>query len=462
MNQPNKSTSNAQAKPERQLELFDCTCIMVGIIVGVGIYETSPVIAQKANSAGWVVAAWALGGLISLIGALCYAELATAYPTNGGEYVFLSRAFGRRVGFLFAWASLWGVRPGVIGAMAYVFARYANQLWPLGGESQEHLCLMTYAAGAIGLSTALNIVGVREGKWAQNVLTSAKVLGLGAIVVVGLWCSAPDLEAARSSGPTGGSLSLVELGHSMIFVLFAYGGWNELGYVGAEVCNPKRNIVRAMVLGLSLVTVVYLLVNITFLQGLGLEGMRSSHAVAVDVLRPALGNRGAQAIGLLVCISALGAVNGQIFAGARVFYASGTKHRLFSWMGQWSRQRGTPVRALLVQSVITLAMIVGFGLWAHGGFQSIVEFTTPIFWTFFLFVGVSLFVLRRREPETHRPFLVPLYPVLPALFCLTSGFLLYSSLSYALQQGRNGALWGVAIMLTGAILSFYDSPIEES
>ena len=165
------------AVPRRELTLFDSTCIIVGIIIGAAIYCSSPNVARLAPSATWLIGLWLLGGALSLIGALCYAELATAYPKEGGDYVYLTRAFGRAVGFLFAWCQLWIVRPGSIGAMAYAFAEYANRIWPRAEGGAATYVLVAYAAGSIVVLTGVNMVGVREGKWTQNVLTTAKVLG---------------------------------------------------------------------------------------------------------------------------------------------------------------------------------------------------------------------------------------------------------------------------------------------
>ncbi len=189
----------SSASPRRELTLLDSTCIIVGIIIGAGIYRSSPTVAVLAPDAIWLIGLWILGGAFSLIGALCYAELATAYPREGGDYVYLTHAFGRAVGFLFAWCQLWIVRPGSIGAMAYAFAEYANQIWPQAEGSCAAYVLMTYAVGSVAVLTAVNILGVREGKWTQNVLTVAKVLGLAAIVLVGFMYAAPAAAVARNN-----------------------------------------------------------------------------------------------------------------------------------------------------------------------------------------------------------------------------------------------------------------------
>ncbi len=434
--------------PKRQLTLFDSTCIIVGVIIGAFFYETSPTIARCVPSVSWLIGVWLLGGLLSLVGALCYAELATAYPRQGGDYIYLTRAFGRPVGFLFAWAQLWIVRPGAVGALAYVFGRYANQLFPLGDGTRA---MMIYAVASIIVLTAINVLGVSEGKWTQNLLTTVKVLGLVAIFVVGFLFNSPNALPDSSPGamPAGTDLRL-----AMILILYTYGGWNEMAYVGAEVRNPGKNIFRALVLGTLAVTVIYVLGSAAFVHALGFDGICRSEAVAADVLKLGLGNPGGRIISLLICISTLGAVNGMIFTGARIYYAFGTDYRLFAPLGRWSSRMGTPVVSLVVQAAITLVLVVSFGL-VEGGFQSLVNFTTPIFWIFFLLVGLSLFVLRFREPNTPRPYRVPWYPVLPIIFCLSSLFMVYASLSWAIDHRSYEALWAVALLAIGTVLSCF-------
>jgi basic amino acid/polyamine antiporter, APA family len=450
--------SDPSSVPRRELTLFDTTCIIVGIIIGSGVYRTIPSVAGISPNVTWLIGLWLLGGVLSLIGAVCYAELATAYPKEGGDYVYLTRAFGRSVGFLFAWCQLWIVRPGSIGAMAFLFADYANQIWPQAEGHTAAWVLVGYAASSIVALTAVNILGVREGKWTQNALTVAKVLGLGVIVAVGFVHPAPATThevAAASSG-----LSLSDFGMTMVFVLFAYGGWNEMAFVSAEVKHPRKNILRSLLIGTLAVTVIYVLANVAFLNALGLEGCRHA-TVATDVLGLGIGPWAGQAISILICISALGAINGQIFTGSRIYYAMGSDHRLYAWLGRWNARRGTPVCSLLIQGAITLALSVWFGL-SRSGFESMVKFTTPGFWFFLALVGLSLFVLRWRDPQIERPYRVPGYPFTPILFCLSCSFMVYSSVTYAVANRSWEAIWSIAILLAGVAMSFYRPGSEAS
>ncbi len=275
----------APNRPARSLSLFDSASIIVGVIIGATIYQSHQV-ARETASLPTLIGVWLAGGAAALIGALCYAELATTYPRDGGTYVYLSCAFGSRIGFLFAWAELWIVRPGSIGAMAYVFADYANSLVPLGEGSAP---LILYAAGAVVMLTGINLLGLKEGKWTQNLLTVTKVLGLLLVTVIGL--GMPVLHE-RVLG-TDGDAREFNYALAFILVMFAYGGWNEVGFVAAEVKHPQRNIPRALFVGLAVVTAIYVLVNLAFASALSFEGMQNSKAVAADVMRRAWGDTGA-------------------------------------------------------------------------------------------------------------------------------------------------------------------------
>jgi len=237
------------AYPVRRLSLVDCTSITVGIIIGSGIYESMGLVAGQAADVWELAGLWIAGGVFALLGSLCYAELATRFPEEGGDYVYLTKAFGRPLGFLFAWTQLWIIRPGSIGALACVFADYATRLHSLGSQS-----FMLYACGSIGLLTLLNMLGVRQSTWVQNLLTGVKILGLVTLVVAGLLATPAEPTAAAPTA--GGSLSF-----AMIFVLFAYSGWNEMGCVASEVRDPRRNILRSLLAGSAIVTLIYLGLN---------------------------------------------------------------------------------------------------------------------------------------------------------------------------------------------------------
>ena len=443
-------TPNPRSYPHPHLSLLDSTSIIVGIIIGSTIYLSSPRIAAQVPNVGWLVGVWVIGAVFSLIGALCYAELATAYPKEGGDYAFLTEAFGRRIGFLFAWAHFWIVRPGSVGTMAFVFADYANQFCPLDASYRP---LLIYAVGAVVVLSGINLLGVRAGKWTQNLLTLVKFLGLLGIVAAGM--SFSSVAAAHAALPAAKPLNL---GVALIFVFLAYGGWNEMAYVSAEVRHPQKNILRALVLGTLAVAAIYIAVNLAFVHALGLAGLQQSNAVATDVLSLGIGPRAGQCISLLICITALGGINGMIFTGARVLYAVGSEHRLYAWLGQWDSQTDTPARPLIIQAAVSVALTIGFGWKQEGsdGFQNSVAFYSPSFWLFLYLVGHALFVLRARSSGAVRTYRVPFYPVLPLLFCLSSGFMFFKSLDYAVEQTPWGLLATAVVLGLGALLAFVE------
>jgi amino acid transporter len=404
-------------KPTPQLSLFDSTCLIVGIIIGAGIYQMAPDIAQGAGGAWGVLGIWALGGALSLCGALCYAELATAYPREGGDYVYLGRAYGQWAGFLFGWAQLAIVRPGDIAVMAFAFATYGCAVWdPLAGSAFPY-GQQLYAVTATVVLTFINVLGVREGKWTQNLLTTVKAAGLLAIVCAA--CLAPpQAPRAETAGQLPYSLAL-------IFVLFTYGGWNEMAYVAAEVRDPRRNIVRAMLLGMGAVTVLYLAVNGAFLHALGYAGLAGSKAVAADAVSVALPRAAGGLVSGLICVSALGAVNGLIFTGARISYAVGADHPLFRLLGRWHPRFGTPAAALLLQGAIAVTLIIVLGT-----FVNAILYTAATVYSFYLGSTLAVIVLRRKEPHVERPYRVPGYPLTPLVFGGVCTFLIYSAIVY--------------------------------
>jgi basic amino acid/polyamine antiporter, APA family len=431
-------STEVRSNPRPTLSVVDAISMIVGIVVGAGIFKAPSIVAANVGSELAFLLIWPLGGLISLIGALCYAELATAYPHAGGDYHYIVRSFGRDVGLLFAWSRLTVIQTGSIAILAFVFGDYAKELLPLGEYSSS-----LYAGLAIAVLTLLNATGVKQGKWTQNFLTAAKVLGLLLVFVVGISFIAP-VEAKSSVSSLGGFHGL-----AMIFVLLTYGGWSEAAYISAELRNVRRNMKTALLVSIGIITTVFLLTNLAYLRGLGLEAISQSDALAADLLRRSFGEPGAKFISLLIAVSALGATNGTIFTGARTNYALGRDFPLFSFLGQWDQRANAPVNGLILQAAIALTLVL-FGSFTRKGFQTMVEFTAPVFWFFLLLAGLSVFVLRRKEAEVPRPFRVPLYPLTPLLFCLTSVYMLQASLSYT----GVGAVVGVAVLLAGLPILF--------
>ena len=425
-------------QPRRCLSVASAASIVVGIVIGAGIFTFPSLVAMNVSSPAWLIGVWVAGGVISLIGALCYAELASTYPDAGGDYHFIGRAYGPEAAFLFAWARMTVIQTGSIALVAFVIGEYAAKALPIGGT----YAIGIYAALSVILLTAMNLAGVRLGAGAQLVATIAVVLGLLMVVFAG-FTSTPTAAASGSSGSGGGGAAI---GLAMVFVLLTYGGWNEAAYLSAEV-RTRAGIVWALLLGLAIVTVVYVLMNLAMLHALGQGGMASSMTLAADVMRTRFGNAGATIVSIIVVLAAATTANATIITGARSNYALGRDFPLLRPLSRWRDQSNTPTVALIVQGVISLGLvIVGTLTWdranpdAKNPIQSMIDFITPVFWVFFLLTGISLFVLRVRDRHADRPFRVPLYPLTPLLFCAVCAYMLWSSINYAGRYSWVGLL----------------------
>ena len=438
MSEKHEDITQKAAQPEPVLDLRDAIGLIVGIVVGAGIFKAPSVVAANAGGAWTMLAAWLLGGIVSLIGALCYAELATAFPHAGGDYHFLTRAYGRKLSFLFAWARLAVITTGSIALLAFVFGDYCTRLYALGEQSSA-----LYAALIVIVLTAVNIAGVKAGAGTQNWLTIVEVLGLLVVAVAGLVLA----PAAATTAVPAAELGQPAFGVCMVFVLLTYGGWNEAAYISAELKDVRRNMLRALVWSMFILTALYLLVNLAYLRGLGLAGMARSRCPKPAATDPPPPPASARLISVMIAVSALTSINATIIVGARSNYALGCDWPVLGFLGRWNARTGSPTQALLVQGAVALALIA-FGAFMRQGFETMVDYTAPVFWLFFLLTGLALFVLRWREPQRARPFRVPLYPLLPLAFCASSAWLLYSSLAYT----RLGALVGVAVLAAGVPL----------
>jgi basic amino acid/polyamine antiporter, APA family len=425
----------AELGPRPAISARHAVAVCVGVVIGAGIFRTPAVVAGGSASEAMFFAVWLIGGLLSIIGALCYAELASTYPHAGGDYHFLERAYGRRIAFLYGWARLTVIQTGSLALLAYIFADYLSAAWPLGALGST-----IYAAGLVVLLSWLNWLGVKQGTRAQLWMTGLQVVGLGAVISAGLLAEPATVPAVLQERE--GALGLI-----LVFVLLTFGGWGEVVYLSAELRGSRRRIAGVLVGSLLAITSLYLAVNWAYVRVLGLDGVAASEAVAADLMERTAGPGGAAAISLLVALAALTSANATAITGARTTYALGLTFRRLRWLAHWNHARNTPDNALLVQAAIALLLVLA-AAFGRDEFSRIVEYTAPVFWFFMLLIGISQFILRHREPDIPRPFRTPLYPAIPAIFCLTSAYLLYSSLAYT---GISGLL-GVAVLGFGALL----------
>ncbi len=472
MSEPSPFEVPSSAQPASQLGLWDAVSLIVGIVVAASIYR-NPSIVFANLKCGWAaLGMWALGGVLSLIGAFCYAELATAYPRSGGDYVYLTRAYGPFVGFLFGWSHLAGILTGSIGALAFLFADHAAALFSLKTSTG-----FGFALAAVLALSLLNVFGLVLGKFAQNLLTILKTIGLVGVIVVGIgWGLKHGVAWEPANTPENFT---PKWGVALIMVLYAFGGWNDASFVAAEVRNRERNLPWALIGGVGAITVIYLLVNLGYLMGLGLDGAGNTLTPAAAVFEQPFGQRGSQIMLVLVMVSALGGVNGLILAGSRVHASLGADHRLFAWLGRWNPRWNSPVASLVAQAGVTIALMTLVGTeWGlsqleglndritdqaldwkkfSGGFDLLIATTSPVFWFFFFLTGTSLIVLRWKDPDTPRPFRVPWFPVLPVIFCGTCLYMFWASIEYA----GTLALVPLVPLAVGVLLYFASRGMEQ-
>jgi amino acid transporter len=435
-----------QAAPRRLLSVADGVFLVAGMVIGVGIFKLPGLVAANAATPTHFFLAWIVGGIACLCGALVYAELSSRVPDTGGEYRFLRSGLGEGAAFVFAWSRMTVIQTGAIAAVGFVFGEYASRLLSLGRHSAA-----LWAAIAVGLLTALNVVGTWQSKTLQKVMEVLLIIALAAIAIGGIVSGNTAPTEITQDATTGGAFSLM-----MIFVLYTFGGWNEGAYLAGEVRDAPRNMAKVLAGGLLLVTVVYLLVNWGYYRALGLGGLRNSSAIAVDTMRTFAGDHAAVVVALVVCVSALTTMNAAIFTGARTNWALGRDFRLFSRLGSWRENGSTPANALLLQLAIMLALIWA-GSTTRDGFEAMLAYGLPVFWAFLLLTGVTLFVFRARN-EGQPQFHVPLYPVIPLTFLAMCAFMLWASFDYVANSPygpKFGLLVGAGLVIMALGIPLY-------
>jgi len=428
--------------PQRLLSPLGAVAIIVGIVIGAGIFKTPSIVADVTGDVGWALTLWVGGALISLAGALCYAELATLYPHAGGDYHFLTKAYGKNISFLYGWAKAMVINTGSIALLAFVFGDYMTKVIPLGSYS-----VIYWAVVIVVALTIVNLIGIQASAHIQTALTVLEVAGLIAIIIAGFGLFTTPLPPVINPPLFSSAPQLGMLGLGMVFVLLTFGGWNESAYISAELKGTPQTIVRVIVLSILIISIIYLLVNMALISGLGLKQLANSKAASADLLGLAFGPLGEKLLGLFVAIAALTSINATMIVGARTNFAMGEDWHGLRKMAHWEPARGSPNFAYLVQGFISLAL-VGFGALQSDGFEAMVEFTAPVFWSFLFLVGISLFILRAKDHQT-RIFSVPLYPITPLIFCIACAYLAYSSFSYAHSKGA--VMISLYVMLAGLL-----------
>lgn len=390
----------------RELGLFSAALLVVGGIIGSGIFFTPAETARNLPTGGWVLGVWALGGVVALAGALTYAELGAMLPEAGGGYVYVREAFGTLPAFLLGWMTLLMIASGAIAAVAMGFAGYLERFVPLDAAGGR----IGVAAATIVLLTVTNYLGVKPGTVTANVFTLAKIFALGALIVVGtvVVVGAPAPVAAPPQAPP----IMSGFAAAFVAVLFTIGGWQQTNMVAGEIRDPSRTLPRALAIGIGIVIAIYLGANLVYLKALGRDGLAASQAVAADAAQRFIGAKGATAITLAAMLSIFGFVNVALLTNARVLYALGKDGAFVASAAKVHPRFGSPHVALMMLGGWSLVLLVA----TRGAIGTLLSGVVFADWIFFGLGAASVFVLRRTRPDAPRPYRVLGYPFMPAFF----------------------------------------------
>ena len=433
----------------RELGTFDATMVVVGGIIGAGIFINPYIVAQRLD-AGWLVmAAWIAGGAIAIAGAFTFAELGSLFPTAGGHYAYLRDAYHPLAGFLYGWALLLMIESGAIAAVGIVFAEYTLRLVGRGGVSTSSLAIL-----AIVVVAAINYLGVKPGSRVLNAFVVLKVAALAVLIGAGLVLGSPGgAGAAGAAGAVGAAVAAVAparetsplilaFGAALIPIMFSYGGWQNANYVAEEIRDPVKRLPTALLAGTVIVVTVYALVNLVYLKTLGHAGLAGSMTPAADTANRLFGGTGDRLIALTIAISTFGFLNLTMLAPTRVYYAMARDRIFIPAVARLHPRFRTPSLAIVIQSGWAIILVLS------GTYAQLVDYVVLADWIFFGLAGASLFVFRRTHPLAERPkgtFRTWGYPLVPGVFVAVSVLIVAS----VLRSNPVGSGIGIVLLLTG-------------
>ena len=423
--------------------MFSAALLVVGGIIGSGIFFTPAETARALPSAGLVFLVWAVGGVVALAGALTYAELGAMMPDAGGAYVYIREGFGRLPAFLYGWMALLSIGTGALAAVALGFAGYASRfvdLTPLGGQ-------MGVAAATILVLTATNYFGIKPGAIVQNVFAVAKIGALAALILGGfaLWTTLGAPPLVPNAPPPRPSLAS-GLAAAFVAVLFTIGGWQQMNMVAGEIRDPARTIPRALALGIAIVIACYLGANAVYLHALGRDGLAASNAVAADTATRLVGPLGATLISVAAMLSILGFVNVVILATPRIFFAMARDGVFLQAAARVHPRFGSPHISVLIMGGWAIALV----FITRGRIGDLLSGVVFADWIFFGLGAASVFALRRSRPDARRPYRAWGYPIVPGFFVVAAVFGIVSAYVASLRT----SLLGTLILLIGVAV-FY-------
>ncbi len=429
-----RPSAAAEPKLTQAIGLTQATALVVGTIIGTSIFVQPSEITREVPTIAGILVAWTLAGVLTYLGAIVCAELASAFPQTGGVYVFLREAFSTRVAFMWGWANFWSIHSGIIAAISMVAARYVAFFVDLNPFQQQLV-----AGAIIVLISAVNYFGVRAGTTVQTAITGAKLAAIAVLLIASV------VYAGAGSGD-GWTLSLAEvtavpLTQMLLGVgagLFAFGGWHMVTYAAGETTDPVRTLPKALTIGVAVVTVCYVALNAMYLSVLPLDAVRQSPRIAADVAQALVGTRGASAVSVLVILSAVGALTGIVLAGPRMYLSMAHDGLMFSWVGAVHARYRTPHRAILLQAIWSSVLVL------TGSYPTLFGRVIYMEWFFFALMTAGVFVLRRRA--SYQPkYRMWAYPAAPLVFILAS----LAIVANQLWSQPAEALFGAALVATG-------------
>jgi APA family basic amino acid/polyamine antiporter len=432
-----KAAASAPPQLLRALGWWEATAIVIGIMIGTGIFIVPAEITRSMGTRDAALSVWAVTGLLSLFGALSFAELAAMMPHAGGQYVYLREAYGPLTGFLCGWSFFIAAQTAGISVLAVGFAEYANEFMPLTPWEQK-----AAAAASIAALTAINCVGVREGGVLQSILTGVKVGAIAAIILLGY-----VLVRGLPGGPTAlaaptGHRFVSSFGVAMVGAFWAYEGWNACTFAAGEVQRPERNVPLALILGTVAVILIYLALNLVYYHVLPMDQIAGSSRVGADAAVRIFGHTGAYLVSLLIIISTLGSLNGSILAAPRVYYAMATDGLFFRWCARVHPRFHTPHVALIVQGFWAIVLV------AAGTYEQLFTYAIFAAFVFYALTALAVVVLRRTKPDVPRPYRVFGYPYVPLIFVLGSAWFLANTLvEEPVEAGCGAVMLGVGVLV---------------
>jgi basic amino acid/polyamine antiporter, APA family len=426
---------------KKQITLFSLTMIAIGSSIGSGIFSTPGGIAKSVHTEGWTLVVWVLGGLVSLCGALTFAELASLFPRAGGFYVFLKEAFGELTAFLYGWSMLLVINTGSLAALSLVFSSYLSGLIPISDSTQ-----LLVSIAAIVLLTIMNVLGVKIGGLFASVFTVAKLVGIAIVVFIGFAYGTETPQYFDFSWTKNNETSLISaVGLALIGVTFSYGGYQHATFIAAEVKDAPRIVPRAMLLGIAVVCLAYLTINVAYMKLIPIGSVANSNKVASDAVS-LVWSAGAKFISFTIVLSVLGTIGIYILTAPRIYFAMADDGLFFKFISKIHPTYKTPQYAIILQSVWTIVLLI---FWKT--FNDLISYVVFVDALFFFLAALALFVFRKKIPDAPRNYRTWGFPITPIIFMAIEGFIVVNTLVEKPDQARAGLIF----LGLGAIMYFY-------